>query len=628
MSSTPSPRRSVAGLRLRMIQASLRKRRIASRRDEDDDDDDDFSTTLTPLLEKERRQSSPQGLYSQVRIQPLSLIDGVPNKPCSSILLSLPITLGRVNLSTWWWNSCSVCCSSGGDSFQAAQPKRKKWKHPAPSVFCSTQCEPVAIQVLALSKAMITISTRGQVEIVGRKPTLVHIQDDESGLRPGQPSSLFKSVFIGEEKRLPWMRFQLELIPQGTAYKEFPESMVSVAKTAKSSGYQREGRAASGKTANQAKKATTNTEQRELQQQQQQRQQRQRQQQQQHGQEEEQRKVQLSSAATSSHHQARLRDRYEPTKLAPLRSSPASVLSPRSSQWITQTTSNRACNTAAPKHSRKRPRVLQFSDEEGGTPKKHHPKALEGSRTQDIHDDRSQSSAKDDGNARNFKSRHDDHQYEETAILLFPGSYHRSDSEGSETKGHGNSQEPFTPPGNGTAGSVRYQGTKLTNDGPPNQDTTLPLPKSSFFLPDQSQSQSSSSSMPRSNGLVCESQPVQRPRETHAIRKRRNKLDGMKDDSDSATSQLASCSTGSSSSILSLGCVEKPPSTQGSINVVGTQQEHREHTQLWQAATSKATSALLDLVREKNKNTDAFWLPILLDDCKDGLSSYHHGFPP
>ena len=103
-----------------------------------------------------------------------------------------------------------------------------------------------------------------------------------------------------------------------------------------------------------------------------------------------------------------------------------------------------------------------------------------------------------------------------------------------------------------------------------------------------------------------------------------------------ATSQSSARSSSDSSSILSLGCLEKLPSTQGSMVVVGgsnelplhpgrarggTQRKHQQQAQLLErlqrAASSKATRALVDLVKERNKYTNEFWLPSLFDDFKE-----------
>ncbi|CAB9522041.1 expressed unknown protein [Seminavis robusta] len=171
---------SPASLRRRLIcKAHHRQKRLSFLEDDDND-------------VKDRRTQH----YSKVRIRTLPLSDE-EDSYVVSVKRRLPVTLGRVNLSTWWWRACPHCSQEYGSEDR----RNKYW---APSSPCRNRCRPLAKHVRDISKEMIYVNETGDLDILGLKPEIVHISAKKGDGR--------KTVSIGDNARDPWVKFQLEFI--------------------------------------------------------------------------------------------------------------------------------------------------------------------------------------------------------------------------------------------------------------------------------------------------------------------------------------------------------------------------------------------------------------------------------
>ncbi|CAB9520259.1 expressed unknown protein [Seminavis robusta] len=178
---------SPASLRRRLIcKAHHRQKRLSFLDHDDNDDDNDV---------KERRNQH----YSKVRIRTLPLSDE-EDSYVVSVKRRLPVTLGRVNLSTWWWRACPHC----SQEFTSEDRRNKYW---APSSPCRNRCRPLAKHVRDISKEMIYVNETGEIDVLGLKPEIVHISATKKG--DGR-----KTVSIGDNARDPWVKFQLEFIAE------------------------------------------------------------------------------------------------------------------------------------------------------------------------------------------------------------------------------------------------------------------------------------------------------------------------------------------------------------------------------------------------------------------------------
>jgi len=179
---------------------------------------------LSRKRSRESSDSSPQSLafrpiYPTIEVA-RSNRGSVENPPAGRLegnwtKLSLPASLGRVNLVQAWWASCP------DDNCQALQREQGGSNIKQDWVCC--YCSPMkdAEKVLSLSKEMLLVSLDGTVTVVAKHKEIVHFVSENSQekhiLQRKSPSGMLS---IG--KRLPsnrifclidgpWMQFELRL---------------------------------------------------------------------------------------------------------------------------------------------------------------------------------------------------------------------------------------------------------------------------------------------------------------------------------------------------------------------------------------------------------------------------------
>ena len=192
---------------------SVQKRKNKQVASKDNNNKDDFH----------HHQQQQQG-ERIVRIMALPLHEDAAGSPATTMVQTLPLTLGRRNLATWWWDACWDCHNNNNNnninnnnnnnidnrrksSLSAAASANKKRRH-----FCAHRCRPLAKEVECLSKAMMTISKEGHLEFTGKNTgTLLHILQDKNKHNEKQQQQRLFELSVGNEGEQPWMKFRIEI---------------------------------------------------------------------------------------------------------------------------------------------------------------------------------------------------------------------------------------------------------------------------------------------------------------------------------------------------------------------------------------------------------------------------------